>query len=67
MATIEQLKAQRASALEATASGVPARTSNQFFGVGPITDVVKDEIEGRVNRYDFDRWLEATYRKQNDN
>jgi len=59
-------EAQRTSSLEATRNGPPARTVNPFFGVGPITDVVKDEIEGRVNRYDFDRWLEATYRKQND-
>ncbi len=58
--------AQRTASLEATRNGPPARTINPFFGVGPITDVVKDEVEGRSNRYDFDRWLEATYRKLDD-
>lgn len=58
--------AQRTASLEATKNGPPARTVNPFFGVGPITDVVKDEVDGRVNRYDFDRWLEKTYRKLDD-
>ncbi len=60
------LAAQRLASLEATRNGPPARTANPFFGVGPITDVVKDEAEGRQNRYDFDRWLETTYRKLDD-
>ena len=63
---VTDFEAQRTASLEATRNGPPARTVNPFFGVGPITDVVTDEAEGRVNRYDFDRWLEATYRKLDD-
>ena len=39
MNDIATLKAQREASLEATAGGPPARTSNPFFGVGPITDL----------------------------
>jgi phosphoserine aminotransferase len=60
------LIAQRRSCLVSTRRGPPARTLNPFFGVGPITDVVRDEVAGRENRYDFDRWLEMTYRKRDD-
>ncbi|MEM1233387.1 MAG: NAD(P)-dependent oxidoreductase [Pseudomonadota bacterium] len=42
----------------------PTRTVNPFFGVGPITDVIEDEAAARMNRYAFDRWVEATYRKR---
>lgn len=57
---------QRTASLNATKNGRPARTLNPFFGVGPITDVVRDEAEGRQNRFAFDRWLESTYRKVDD-
>ena len=60
------LEALRTASLEATRNGPPARTANPFFGVGPITDIVKDEVDGRMNRLGFDRWLEATYRKLDD-
>ncbi len=66
MSDINTLKAQRAAALEATAGGPPACTSNPFFGVGPITDMVRGEIDGRRNRFEFDRWLEQNYRKLDD-
>ncbi|MEM6728795.1 MAG: NAD(P)-dependent oxidoreductase [Pseudomonadota bacterium] len=66
MQGIEDLKSQRAASLEATKNGPPARTVNPFFGVGPITDVVRDEVDGRENRIAFDHWLEATYRKRDD-
>ena len=66
MTDIEQLKAQRAASIEATRSGPPARTSNQFFGVGPITDITTDEVDSRRMRQKFDRWLEETYRKVDD-
>ncbi|MEM6987963.1 MAG: phosphoglycerate dehydrogenase, partial [Pseudomonadota bacterium] len=59
-------ESQRAASIEATQQGAPTRTINPFFGVGPITDVVKDEMLGRANRFAFDRWLEATYRKLDD-
>ena len=57
---------QRAASVAATLNGAPKRTVNPFFGVGPITDIVRDEVEGRENRYAFDAWLEATYRKLDD-
>lgn len=60
------LVAQRLSSIEATRLGPPARTLNPFFGVGPITDVIRDEVDGRKNRFDFDRWIEKTYRKRDD-
>jgi phosphoserine aminotransferase len=65
-APLETLKAQREAALKATAGGPPARTSNAFFGVGPITNMTADERERRMLRFDFERWLEATYRKLDD-
>lgn len=63
---MSDLQAQRKASLEATRNGPPARTCNPFFGVGPITDVIRDEAAGRANRFAFDRWLEATYRKKDD-
>lgn len=59
-------KQQRDAAIAATSGGAPARTVNSFFGVGPITDVIRDEAHGRTNRFEFDAWLEATYRKLDD-
>ena len=67
MATIEELKAQREASLEATAGGPPARTINPFFGVGPITDLTADEVDSRRMRFEFEAWLEANYRKVDDN
>ncbi|WP_350336143.1 NAD(P)-dependent oxidoreductase [Coralliovum pocilloporae] len=66
MASIADLKAQREAALAATAAGAPARTSNQFFGVGPITDITTDEVDSRLMRFEFEAWLEANYRKLDD-
>ena len=63
MATVEILKRQRAASMEATKSGPPLRTLNQFFGVGPITDGALDEVDSRLMRFEFERWLEANYRK----
>ncbi|MEM6304884.1 MAG: phosphoglycerate dehydrogenase, partial [Pseudomonadota bacterium] len=63
---MSDLKAQRDASLAATKAGPPARTVNPFFGVGPISDVIPDEAEGRINRSAFDRWLEDTYRKRDD-
>ncbi|MEL7389605.1 MAG: NAD(P)-dependent oxidoreductase, partial [Pseudomonadota bacterium] len=60
------LKSQREASIGATVGGAPARTLNPFFGVGPITDVIRDEGDGRFNRFEFDAWLEATYRKVDD-
>ncbi len=65
-ATVDALRAQREPSLRATASGPPARTSNQFFGVGPITDMTADEVERRALRFEFEAWLEANYRKLDD-
>lgn len=66
MTAIEDLKRQRLSAVEATKSGPPRRTTNPFFGVGPITDGVADEAEGRLIRFEFENWLEANYPKLDD-
>jgi lactate dehydrogenase-like 2-hydroxyacid dehydrogenase len=67
MTIVDTLKMQRNSAIAATRSGPPARTSNQFFGVGPITDAVADEVEARRSRYEFEHWFELNYRKLDDN
>ena len=66
MAHIDDLKKQRAASVEATQSGPPPRTSNAFFGVGPITNMTADEFERRRWRFEFEHWLEANYRKLND-
>lgn len=66
MANIEDLKRQRLGALEATKQGPPKRTSNPFFGVGPITDATRDEVESRLLKFEFEAWLEKNYRKFDD-
>ncbi|MCZ4281985.1 NAD(P)-dependent oxidoreductase [Kiloniella laminariae] len=66
MPTIDDLKAQRAASMVITANGAPKRTSNQFFGVGPITDMTSDEVDGRRLRFQFDSWLESNYAKVDD-
>ena len=66
MSDIETLKRQHADTLAATAGGPPPRTSNPFFGVGPITDAVADEVEARRMRFAFEHWLEENYRKLDD-
>ncbi|MFO1122502.1 MAG: phosphoglycerate dehydrogenase, partial [Hyphomicrobiales bacterium] len=63
---IETLKAQREASLKATAGGPPQRTTNPFFGVGPITDGALDEADSRLNRFAFEHWLESNYRKLDD-
>ncbi|SMO85491.1 NAD(P)-dependent oxidoreductase [Paracoccus laeviglucosivorans] len=66
MITDGELIAHRKSALNDTRNGAPAIPSNPFFGVGPITDATTDEVDSRLRRYEFDRWIEATYRKFDD-
>ena len=61
-----ELRAARADAIERTKTGAPSIPSNPFFGVGPITDATTDEVDSRLRRYAFDRWIEATYRKLDD-
>ena len=63
MSNIETLKKQREASLKATLNGPPAKTSNPFFGVGPITDMTADEVERRQLGFEFQKWLEAHYRK----
>lgn len=63
---VETLKAQREAALRATAKGPPPRTSNPFFGVGPITNMAADEVERNTLRFELDAWLERHYRKVDD-
>ena len=66
MTAVSELRRQREASIEATRAGPPPRTSNPFFGVGPITDGVADEAEARLNRFAFEAWLERTYRKLDD-
>ena len=66
MLTIEQLKAIRQISLENTAEGPPARTRNQFFGVGPITDMTCDEVDARLLHFEYQAWIENTYPKLSD-
>jgi lactate dehydrogenase-like 2-hydroxyacid dehydrogenase/phosphoserine aminotransferase len=60
------METARQNALEQTAGGVPARTRNQFFGVGPITDMTADEVDARTLRKEFEHWLESNYPKWDD-
>jgi lactate dehydrogenase-like 2-hydroxyacid dehydrogenase/phosphoserine aminotransferase len=66
MLSIDQMKSARETSIEATRSGPPARTTNQFFGVGPITDMTLDEADSRLMRQEFETWMEKTYRKLDD-
>ncbi|QUX94055.1 phosphoglycerate dehydrogenase [Marinomonas sp. CT5] len=66
MTSIEQLKSARASALSLTKNGAPQATSNQFFGVGPITDMTQNEVDARQLRFEFDAWIEENYPKLDD-
>lgn len=66
MTTIDELKAQREASLKATQKGAPKRTTNPFFGVGPITDLTTDEVNARLLRVEFENWLEQNYRKLDD-
>ncbi len=66
MGRIEDLKRQHEIAMKATSNGPPARTSNPFFGVGPITDMTADEVERRLLGFEFQTWLETNYRKIDD-
>ena len=66
MLTIDQLKTIRQTSLENTDEGPPARTSNQFFGVGPITDMTCDEVDARLLHFEYQAWIENTYPKLSD-
>ena len=61
MTSVDQLRAIRQKSLDATVKGPPARTSNPFFGVGPITDMTQDEVDARLLRYEYETWIENTY------
>lgn len=63
---LENMKAARDESLAATAGGRPGRTQNPFFGVGPITDMARDEADARDLRFAFEHWLEQNYRKFDD-
>jgi len=66
MLAIEQFRAARESSLKATAGGPPPRTRNPFFGVGPITDMARDDGDSRLLRFEFEHWLESNYRRLDD-
>ncbi len=63
---LDSLKAQREASVRATAGGPSAPTSNPFFGVGPITNMTRDEVQRNALRFEFEAWLEANYRKLDD-
>jgi lactate dehydrogenase-like 2-hydroxyacid dehydrogenase len=64
--TLGFLKQRRDIALQATVAGPPARISNPFFGVGPITNMATDEVVRNAWRFELEAWVEATYRKLDD-
>ena len=66
MTSISTLQEQRQLSLDKTQSGPPNRTINPFFGVGPITDMTRDEVDARQLRFEFDAWLETHYPKLDD-
>ncbi|MEE2598930.1 MAG: NAD(P)-dependent oxidoreductase [SAR324 cluster bacterium] len=66
MISKNDLQKQREVAIKLTASGVPARTVNPFFGVGPITNMTTDEVDRRLSRFEFEIWLEKNYQKLDD-
>ncbi|MGB1237429.1 MAG: NAD(P)-dependent oxidoreductase [Pseudomonadales bacterium] len=66
MASLQQLKSARDTAISQTQGGAPQATSNQFFGVGPITDMTQNEVDARQLRFEFDAWIEANYPKLDD-
>lgn len=63
---VQALLSVRQLEIRATSSGAPARTCNPFFGVGPITDMARDEIDSRRLRFEFDAWIERQYEKLDD-
>lgn len=44
----------------------PIRKSNQFYGVGPITNLSLDEMDGRMKKLEFEKWVEESYLKYDD-
>jgi len=66
MMTVDVMLAQRQKALDLTQAGPPPRTSNPFFGVGPITDGALNEADSINIRRDFEFWISKTYRKFDD-
>ena len=66
MLGVAALRALRDASIEATTSGPPRRIANPFFGVGPITDGTLDDVDSRLMRFEFERWLEKNYRKFDD-
>jgi hypothetical protein len=65
-AVTNSLQEQRAVSLHATLQGPPERTINPFFGVGPTTNMTSDEMQRNSLRFEFEAWIEATYRKFDD-
>lgn len=63
---VNALKAAHRRSVDLSSGAVPKRTRNQFFGVGPITDMTTDEVDARRLRTAFDHWLEVTYPKLDD-
>ena len=66
MTSNNDFQKQREVAIQLTDSGVPARTVNPFFGVGPITNMTTDEVDRRLSRFEFEGWLEKNYQKLDD-
>ena len=64
---MDRLRADREACIAATAGGPPLMTGNPFFGVGPITDMARDEADSRMIRFEFEHWLEQNYRKLDEN
>ncbi len=56
---ISALQSKRDRALNASAAGPPARTSNPFSASAPSPNMTADECERRRLRFEFEHWLEA--------
>lgn len=62
----EQMLRAREDASRRTSGPAPRPIGNPFFGVGPITNAVPDEVAARQQQFGFARWLETNYRKKSD-
>ena len=66
MTSTDQHQQQRQQSLDIISKGAPQRTTNQFFGVGPITNMTNDEYDARNMQFQFNKWIEDSYPKLDD-
>lgn len=66
MNNLERLKQQYQETIAKYNECHPIRKSNQFYGVGPITNLALDEMDGRMKKLEFEKWVEENYLKYDD-